>query len=206
MTPLAPKPEIFQGGNSEEDISPHPIHHRSIWPICPTTSCSSACDSGHQPGPRHPQAQSAALSLQPAGSPGSTVHLSPLIFIIGGHKTSPFLKPPETSLTFSVLFYLPTSPLGMIVKNSSRSSSQLKRRKESRWRRGNWFQAPQENPPIFLLIEEWFPMTHLYWDYNTIEGREFLLVYCQILLASLKAAARWPPNLSKVYNMRQEDN
>lgn len=67
--------------------------------------------------------------------------------------------------------------------------------------------GPTEEPTnIPALIEEWFPMTHLHWDHNTIEGREFLLVYCQTLLASLKAAARWPPNLSKVYNMRQEDN
>lgn len=121
----------------------------------PGTQGTSPALGTHSHGSNTPdfeQAQSAALSLQPVGSPGSILHMPPVVFITGKHKTSPFLKTPETSLTFSVLFYFPTSSLGMTVKNSSSSSSQLKRRKESSWRRKNWFQAPQKNPPIFLLL------------------------------------------------------
>lgn len=41
------------------------------------------------------------------------------------------------------------------------------------------------------------------WDYNTAAGKEHLLVYRQTLLAGLKAAARWPTDLVKVYDVRQ---
>ncbi|KAM4853801.1 immunoglobulin alpha-2 heavy chain-like [Thomomys bottae] len=56
------------------------------------------------------------------------------------------------------------------------------------------------------LITAYFPETRPAWDYNTAEGRERLLVYRQALLAGLKAAARRPTNMAKVYDIRQGDS
>ncbi|XP_070924816.1 uncharacterized protein [Macaca nemestrina] len=60
-------------------------------------------------------------------------------------------------------------PFGMIVSSSSESCSQRKSEKEYR--------------PA--------------WDYNTAEGREWLRLYRQTLMAGLWAAARKPTNLAK---------
>nr|XP_021520561.1 LOW QUALITY PROTEIN: uncharacterized protein LOC110566968 [Meriones unguiculatus] len=63
--------------------------------------------------------------------------------------------------------------------------------------------------PTVLAVEEFFrkhegtQIRRPNWDYNTAEGREPLLVYSQALLAGLKAAARQPTNLAKVYDVRQ---
>ena len=42
------------------------------------------------------------------------------------------------------------------------------------------------------------------WDFEPVEGRECLRVYCQTLMAGLRAAARKPTNLAKVNLVRQE--
>ena len=42
------------------------------------------------------------------------------------------------------------------------------------------------------------------WDFEPVEGRERLRVYCQTLMAGLRAAARKPTNLAKVNLVRQE--
>jgi hypothetical protein len=47
-------------------------------------------------------------------------------------------------------------------------------------------------------IDAGFPLTRPSWDYNTPEGREYLKVYCQTLMAGLQGAARCPTNLAKV--------
>lgn len=52
-------------------------------------------------------------------------------------------------------------------------------------------------------IDDYFPYKGPSWDYNMAAGKERLLVYCQTLLAGLKAVARWPTNLAKVYDVRQ---
>lgn len=44
------------------------------------------------------------------------------------------------------------------------------------------------------------------WDYNTGTGKECLPVYCQSLMAGLRATAKQPTNLAKVYDVRQRDN
>nr|XP_060515708.1 uncharacterized protein LOC132695410 [Panthera onca] len=56
------------------------------------------------------------------------------------------------------------------------------------------------------LINAAFPLTRPSqdeWDYNTAEGRGRLLTYCQTLMAGLRAAARKPTNLAKVYSVIQ---
>ena len=53
------------------------------------------------------------------------------------------------------------------------------------------------------LINAAFPLTRPTWDYNTAEGRGKLLVYRQTLMAGLRAAARKPTNLAKVYSVLQ---
>ena len=56
------------------------------------------------------------------------------------------------------------------------------------------------------LVEEVFPSMWPNWDFERAEGRERLPVYHQTLVASLRAAARKPTNLSKVNLIRQEPN
>lgn len=56
---------------------------------------------------------------------------------------------------------------------------------------------------ILVQIKEGVPSTCPDWDYNTVEGEGRLLVYCQTLLGVLKAVAHKPPNMTKVYNIRQ---
>ncbi|XP_078301225.1 uncharacterized protein LOC144616006 [Panthera onca] len=56
------------------------------------------------------------------------------------------------------------------------------------------------------LINVAFPLTRPpqdEWDYNTAEGRGRLLIYRQTLMAGLRAAARKPTNLAKVYSVIQ---
>lgn len=55
-------------------------------------------------------------------------------------------------------------------------------------------------------IEEGFSLWRPTWDYNTGTGKVLLPVYCQSLMAGLRAAAKWPTNLVKVYDVRQSDN
>ena len=58
---------------------------------------------------------------------------------------------------------------------------------------------PTSNPD---LINAAFSLTRPpqdEWDYNTAEGRGRLLIYRQTLMAGLRAAARKPTNLAKVY-------
>ncbi|XP_042848010.1 uncharacterized protein LOC107179058 isoform X2 [Panthera tigris] len=59
---------------------------------------------------------------------------------------------------------------------------------------------PTVNPD---LINAAFPLTRPNWDYNTAEGRGRLLIYRQTLMAGLRAAARKPTNLAKVYSVIQ---
>ncbi|XP_073664337.1 uncharacterized protein [Tursiops truncatus] len=62
---------------------------------------------------------------------------------------------------------------------------------------------PTANPD---LINAAFPLTRPPqddWDYNTGEGRGRLLIYRQTLMAGLRAAARKPTNLAKVYSIMQ---
>uniref|UniRef100_A0A667HG64 Core shell protein Gag P30 domain-containing protein n=1 Tax=Lynx canadensis TaxID=61383 RepID=A0A667HG64_LYNCA len=62
---------------------------------------------------------------------------------------------------------------------------------------------PTSNPD---LINAAFPLTRPpqdEWDYNTPEGRGRLLIYRQTLMAGLRAAARKPTNLAKVYSVIQ---
>ncbi|CAD7692891.1 unnamed protein product [Nyctereutes procyonoides] len=56
---------------------------------------------------------------------------------------------------------------------------------------------PTQNPD---LINAAFPLSRPTWDYNSAEGKERLWVYCQTLMAGLKAAVRKPTNLAKVYD------
>ena len=56
------------------------------------------------------------------------------------------------------------------------------------------------------LIEEGFPLVRPNWDFERAEGREHLQMYCQTLMASLRAAARKPTNLAKINSVRQEPN
>ena len=49
-------------------------------------------------------------------------------------------------------------------------------------------------------------MMRLNWDFEPAEGKVRLRVYCQTLMAGLRAAARKPTNLSKVNLIRQEPN
>ncbi|XP_040330612.1 uncharacterized protein LOC121030362 [Herpailurus yagouaroundi] len=56
------------------------------------------------------------------------------------------------------------------------------------------------------LINTAFPLTRPPqdgWDYNTAEGRGRLRIYRQTLMAGLRAAARKPTNLAKVYSVIQ---
>uniref|UniRef100_A0A5F8AUI6 Core shell protein Gag P30 domain-containing protein n=1 Tax=Macaca mulatta TaxID=9544 RepID=A0A5F8AUI6_MACMU len=59
---------------------------------------------------------------------------------------------------------------------------------------------PTANPD---LINVTFPLTRPAWDYNTAEGRGRLHLYRQTLMAGLRAAARKPTNLAKVYSVLQ---
>ena len=56
------------------------------------------------------------------------------------------------------------------------------------------------------LIEEGFPLVRPNWDFECAEGREHLQMYCQTLMAGLRAAARKPTNLAKINSVRQEPN
>lgn len=56
------------------------------------------------------------------------------------------------------------------------------------------------------LIDERFPLNRLDWDFGNAEGRERLRVYCQTLMAGLRAAARRPTNLAKVKAIMQGEN
>ncbi|VFV35433.1 Hypothetical predicted protein [Lynx pardinus] len=60
---------------------------------------------------------------------------------------------------------------------------------------------PTVNPD---LINAAFPLTRPDWDYTAAEGRGRLLIYRQTLMAGLRAAARKPTNLAKVYSVVQE--
>ncbi|XP_047695901.1 uncharacterized protein LOC125155113 isoform X2 [Prionailurus viverrinus] len=59
---------------------------------------------------------------------------------------------------------------------------------------------PTVNPD---LINAAFPLTRPDGDYNAAEGRGRLLIYRQTLMAGLRAAARKPTNLAKVYSVVQ---
>jgi hypothetical protein len=65
----------------------------------------------------------------------------------------------------------------------------VKREGESRKRPRNRFLAPQGRSAITkqLVIDAYFSLTHPDWDFNTVEGKRRLLVYCQALLEGLKA-------------------
>ena len=54
------------------------------------------------------------------------------------------------------------------------------------------------------LVDEGFPLLRPNLDFEQVEGREHLQVYCQTLMAGLRAAAREPTNLVKVNLVRQE--
>ena len=56
------------------------------------------------------------------------------------------------------------------------------------------------------LIEEGFPLVRPNWDFEHAEGREHLRMYCQTLMAGLRAATRKPTNLAKINSVRQEPN
>lgn len=64
--------------------------------------------------------------------------------------------------------------------------------------------GPNGEPTVDpAIIDMGFPTIWPNWDHNTAEGKERLKIYCQTLLAGLKAAARWPANMSKVYGIRR---
>ena len=52
-------------------------------------------------------------------------------------------------------------------------------------------------------INSSFPLSQPDWDYNMARGKERLRVYCQTLLAGLKAAARKPTNIARVGDVQQ---
>ena len=54
------------------------------------------------------------------------------------------------------------------------------------------------------LVDKGFPLLRPNWDFERVEGRDRLRVYCQILMAGLRATARKPTNLAKVNLVRQE--
>ncbi|KAF6278120.1 hypothetical protein mRhiFer1_009404 [Rhinolophus ferrumequinum] len=56
------------------------------------------------------------------------------------------------------------------------------------------------------LIDERFPLNRPDWGFGNAEGRESLQVYCQTLMAGLRAAARRPTNLAKVKAIMQGEN
>lgn len=53
------------------------------------------------------------------------------------------------------------------------------------------------------LVDAAFPLARPDWDFNTAEGREYLKVYRQTLVAGLRGAARRPTNLAKVREVIQ---
>lgn len=55
-------------------------------------------------------------------------------------------------------------------------------------------------------IDAGFPLTDPQWNFNSPEGREYLKVYCQILMRGLQAAAKYATNLAKLYSVKQEVN
>jgi hypothetical protein len=55
-------------------------------------------------------------------------------------------------------------------------------------------------------IDKGFPLRRPSWDYNMGTGKEHLQVYHQSLMVGLRAGAKQPTNLAKVYDVRQRDN
>ena len=53
-------------------------------------------------------------------------------------------------------------------------------------------------------MDEGFPLLQPNRDFERVEGREHLRVYCQTLMAGLRVASRKPTNLVKVNLVRQE--
>lgn len=69
---------------------------------------------------------------------------------------------------------------------------------------GSWTHRGALQPPSsYKCLLSPNSLTHSDGDFNIIEGKTRLLVYCQALLAGLKAAERQPTNLAKVNNIRQ---
>ena len=69
-----------------------------------------------------------------------------------------------------------------------------------------WKRVPGADgrPTTQHLVDEGFPLLWPNWGFERVEGRERLQVYCQTLMAGLRAAARKPTNLAKVNLVRQE--
>jgi hypothetical protein len=56
------------------------------------------------------------------------------------------------------------------------------------------------------LIDDHFPLNRPDWDYGDAEGREYLWVYRQTLMAGLQAAVHHPTNFAKVKAIMQGEN
>lgn len=65
--------------------------------------------------------------------------------------------------------------------------------------------TPTQNPPN---IDYGLILRRPDWDYNTTEGKEQgeerLWVYCQAVMAGVKAANRQPTNLAKIHDVGQK--
>lgn len=64
--------------------------------------------------------------------------------------------------------------------------------------------VPDGRPSLLPVdMEAGFPLTWPNWDFNTLEGREHMKVYCHTLMAGLRGAGKHLTNLTKVREVIQ---
>ena len=92
----------------------------------------------------------------------------------------------------------------MIVSSFYRFSLLLRRGKGSCWKHEK--NVPGANGVPTNLpneIDTGFLLNQPDWDFNMTAGREPLMIYCRVLVAGVKGAARCPTSLAKVRGVLQ---
>ncbi|XP_041495450.1 eukaryotic translation initiation factor 3 subunit A-like [Microtus oregoni] len=120
------------------------------------------------------------------------------------HNNPPFSEDPSrlTALIESILItHQPTwddcqQLLQALLTSEEQQRVLLEARKEVRGPDGRSTQLPNE-------IDSAFPLERPSWDFTTVEGRNHLALYRQLLIAGLHRAARRPTNLAQVKQVIQ---
>uniref|UniRef100_A0A8C8U412 Core shell protein Gag P30 domain-containing protein n=1 Tax=Peromyscus maniculatus bairdii TaxID=230844 RepID=A0A8C8U412_PERMB len=215
-------PEVLQGGTDETELFPPPYSPRAQPTVQPTAPPPEPALAPQPPrGPAQatrsrrgaiPQPDTTvALPLRPAGPPdedrNQPFHYWPFTtsdLYNWKAQNAPFSKDPQDliNLLETVLFtHQPTFDhcqqlLGILFTIEERGRILEHAQKLVPGPTGD----PLTDPAVITAA---FPSTHPNWDYNAAEGKESLRVYRQARLAGLKAAARKPTNMAKVYDIRQ---
>ena len=200
MDLLDEQPPPYQGPAPPEEAAPIAA---ATDPAPPATSPMAGRLRGRREPPPDSTSQAFPLWIGPNGQPQYWPFSASDLYN-WKHNNPPFSKDPTmlTSLIESILVtHQPTwddcqQLLQALLTSEEKQRVFLEARKRVPGDNGRPTQLPNE-------IDAAFPLERPNWDFTTLEGRNHLRLYRQLLIAGLHGAARRPTNLAKVKQVIQ---